>query len=63
MTIPEMVAILVDKGYSREYAEIIAPLDIDEVNHGAMFGHTEECSMCRGSFTVAQLRYHYHPCE
>jgi hypothetical protein len=64
MTITEMVEILVDKGFSKQYAETIAPYDLEDLNSGDVDQHPDyECSICRRTMSAIQWRYHYHPCE
>ena len=57
MTIREMIQILEDKGHSRNYAEEQANLD------WPYFAGKNDCSVCRGTFTDFEYKYHYHPCE
>lgn len=63
VAVPEkhMAKILIDKGFSPEYAKAMAKVDLQfpEISASPMF----ECSVCRGNFTPQQWRYHYHPCE
>lgn len=65
--IDRMAQILEDKGHTREYARTMAALDFDDMQTETYVtaDHTrdQDCSICRGRFTVREIRYHYHPCE
>ena len=68
MTLKQMVQVLIDKGHRRDWAEAQARADIFELNLPAYkkIGddeNREDCSVCRRTFTVLEMRYHFHPCE
>jgi hypothetical protein len=65
MTAQDMINILVDKGHSRDYAERLAPLDIEQLNMELYedLGGPYECSICRRAMNRTAWTYHYHPCE
>jgi hypothetical protein len=58
MTIKEMQQILEYKGHSRTFAESEAKKDFEQ-----FFAKRNDCSICRGTFTDFEYKYHYHPCE
>jgi len=53
ITIREMSKILIDKGYDPHYADTNALVDRDDFlrEHYSAAEGTEECSVCRRSFT------------
>ena len=62
--IERRVGILQDRGFSREYSYTIAPLDAqDDIENAPQGSPFLDCSVCHGTFTERQYRYHYHPCE
>jgi hypothetical protein len=61
--ISKMVNLLIDKGFSRQYAETIAPLDKEDLERDTDTHPDFECSVCRRWMSAIQWRYHYHPCE
>ena len=61
MTRDQMVQILIDKGYGRQFAEAQADFDSQHERTGER--STDQCSVCRRWLTPKDALYHYHPRE
>lgn len=63
MTLEKMIERLIDKGHGREFAVRQASHDFVIFNSNVSAEGSNDCSVCRGTFTDLEYRYHYHPCE
>lgn len=62
-TVEQLAQMLVDKGYQRKWAKAEAERDVAKMNTQIGDYISQTCTICRGTFTDLEMKYHSHPCE